>query len=854
MENNITIRSGEPFDIEKEPIDKERIQRELVAARKHPLAHCERCPLRGHGFKMVPSDGLDTAKYAVVGEAPGVQEIIAKERKPFIGASGQVMRGAMRQFGAPDSDVFYTNAVLCRPPDNQLEPYSGAVDACRPRLVAELEGLKDCERVLAAGKYGAETMMIATQGSRARKVGILKQRGEWHEPSGDAMLQKTTVLTVHPAFVLRSPAAFPSFAADVQTYVQGRINHPLAKQPGVWYPKNVLELAQALRGIPDGTVTAFDIETPTLHTWYDRPGRERLEILCVGIAVNTDAAVIINRQMWRNPLTRAIVNQFMGRVKLVAHNGKFDCLWLQRDGVTNAVTWFDTMLAHHTLNESPPHGLKELASIEFGLPDYEREFIDPYKKKVKVGLFTYDMVPPGKLHQYLAWDCATTLALYDVYSERLEREELMEWPFRNLVMRANVMLMHVEQRGIQIDVPYLEVLREELKRDQAKALADIRAITKNPMHNPRSHVQNGKYVYGVLGYKENNSKHYSKRSTGVAAIAAHPGMDSEPFIKALLHCRRIDKVLGTYIEGIYKFLDTEGRVHPTYKQLTETGRLSAINPPIQTLPRSGRDRYGDMIRSAVIARPGAKLIMGDYSQAEMRVWAHRSQEPFLLEVYRNGRDLHNEGADRLFGKGQWNKEKRTWVKNFNFSYIYGGNEYSFAAQVNLPIEAAKAFVRDYDKMMPRAAQWKEEVWREAVRLGYVTTMMGRKRRFPLINADTLEEVKKSSWNAPIQADASDLNLLSAVELDEAGWPVVLSMHDATVLEVVDEMIEAGKAALSETMVGVGNLWVSSVPWVVDVEVQERWAKKVKEDDVITVSEDWDTLLAGLEDEEGNEDV
>lgn len=348
--------------------------------------------------------------------------------------------------------------------------------------------------------------------------------------------------------------------------------------------------------------------------------------------------------------------------------------------------------------------------------------------------------------------------------------------------------------------------------------------------NPNSTQQVAHVLYDVYGFKPARSKHFPLRSTCAAALKQiGPELENHVFTKLFMQYRRIGKLLSSYVNPILSLVDVNGYVHASYRLLgAETGRLSATDPAIQTLPRAARDKYGPMIRAAFIAEHGWKLVMADYSQAEMRVWAHLCQDPFLLKCYREGRDLHSEGAIRLFGPN-YTKEQRTWVKNFNFAYVYGGNEYSFAGQYNLPISEAAAFVREYEAMMPVARAWRELAFQDALRKGYVETPFGRRRRFTLITPETHDEIRKTAWNFPPQSIASDLTLLSLCVLTEENYNVVLNVHDSIGEHVVAQDAEEAGRRMREVMVATGEKYVTSVPWVVDVDIQDRWSLQLDDD-------------------------
>jgi len=160
--------------------------------------------------------------------------------------------------------------------------------------------------------------------------------------------------------------------------------------------------------------------------------------------------------------------------------------------------------------------------------------------------------------------------------------------------------------------------------------------------------------------------------------------------------------------------------------------------------------------------------------------------------------------------------------------VYGGNEYSFAGQYNLPITEAAAFVREYEAMMPVARQWREDAFQEAVRKGYVETPFGRKRRFQLITPETHDEIRKTAWNFPPQSIASDVTLLSLCEISEANYNVVLNVHDSIGCHVPADQAELTGTMMRGVMLETAERYITSVPWKVDIKYQDRWA--VTDDD------------------------
>lgn len=831
------------------PTDEER------ALRKHPAAVCERCPLRGE--VMVPSFGPDDPDYIFVGEAPGQEEV--GYGKPFVGWSGRVLRSGLEQVGIDAERSWFTNAALCHPPDNKINEYSEALSCCLPRLAEEIEAHPSAPYVVAVGKSGAESCMSLI--GQPRNVTITRERGSWKRPTAQARVQRDLFMTVHPAFVLRTPSLFSVFVNDLRRATQGPTDNPLQHAPKVIRPSTRAELAEELALIPDGAWVSFDIETEQT-TYFDRPGRPASQVLMIAICYDIGSAIIVPSSYYRlrgdlppdfecvleDQEVTEMVSSMFDRVQLCAHNGKFDSLFLLQKPYRPRVD-FDTMLAHYALVEiRGTHGLKQLATDRYGVDDYEEALIKRYLKSQNDN---YGKIPYMPFSAYAAWDVAITLQLRADLQAELERQGLYEWPFKNVLMPASECLTQVENNGILLDVPYMEHWKTVMEGEQETYLRELREMSGYPELNPNSTRQLARIIYDDLGFKPYEGKFVPYRSTNKRAFElVGAGLSSHPFVKKLQQFRRVTKMLSSYVNNILDVVGVDGRVHCTYLiHGTETGRLSAREPALQTIPR-GSDKYGSVIRGAFTVPPGHKLVMGDYSQAELRIWAAFTQEPFLIEVYESGRDLHSEAALKLFGEG-YTKEQRIFCKFFNFAYAYGGNDKSFAGHFQLPIHEATAFVRQYEKAMPGARIWRNQVFRDARKKGYCETVTGRRRRFPLITPDSLDEVKKAAANMPTQGTASDLTLLSLVRLVREGYKVVITVHDSIGIECLEADAPQVAAHLEDVMRETGEQWVPGVKWKVEVEILDRWTIRPDEDDVVL---DADAEVDELEDVDTEEVV
>jgi DNA polymerase-1 len=297
----------------------------------------------------------------------------------------------------------------------------------------------------------------------------------------------------------------------------------------------------------------------------------------------------------------------------------------------------------------------------------------------------------------------------------------------------------------------------------------------------------------------------------------------DEFADLLFKYRRVHKIQSSYILNLLEAMDKEQRVHYTAMvHGTETGRISIRNPALQTLPRDTTDRYGATVRSAVIAAPGYVLVMPDFSQAEMRVFACLTMDPFLLGVYRDGRDIHTEVTVGMFGE-HWKKEHRMIVKRFNFGYIYGGG-YAILHDSQIPEAEARKFMKSYQDNMQVAHKWREAQLDVLKAKGYVESPFGRRRRYPVITRANQLEAKHSGINMPVQSAASDLNQLAAIQLQREGFRVLLTIHDGMIIEVPTEDAQQAAVRIKDVMESTASQRFPQVPWKVDVDIADRWAE------------------------------
>lgn len=779
-----------------------------MANSKLPAALCDSCPLRD--AECVPPFGPSDAEVILLGEAPGASDAI--EGKPFAGQNGKLLDAILQNAGSSLEKMYRTNVVACRPPGNRT-PTEREIACCSPRLDAELAN-HGASRIISLGRTAHERMgldgTIITRG-----IWIKHESGKWLMP------------TWHPAYVLRKPSEAPELISDVTKALRPPLIPSFAlKDPDVVVIETVDVLSETLDKVPDDTWVAFDIESNQVR-WYDTAEAKANSMLMLQMAWCEEYGVVLSDQMLYDvPGVPEILTKFFARVKTVGHNGKFDQVFLRTVNIPIHLD-FDTMLAHYTLKETPPHGLKELCAEEFSMPNYEDRLIKQY---LRTRNDEYSKIPFDKLAQYGVLDAVATLKLREVFEESLREEGLYEWPFQNVVMRAANHFVDFEVRGIPVDLDYLKDAQGRFDEELGRITKLLREAAGDPGLNPNSTQQMAVVLYDKLKLPVPQTKSKAKRSTAHEALEQLEGMS--PIVDILLRHRRIAKLKNSYIDNFIEAADLNGRIHPSvFLHGTETGRLSMRDPAAQTIPRSMNpndphyDKFldGAVIKGAICAPEGYVLVVCDYSQAELRCLAHYSQDPFLLQVYRDNRDLHSEVTLAMFGPG-YSKEQRVRCKMFNFSWVYGGNEYSFARDQGIPIAIARKFVQDYNKVMAGAVKWKADQFNDVLKRGYSQTIFGRRRRFPFVVQENYDDCRKASVNAPLQSTASDLTLLSALDAMDQGLPVVHLVHDSILALVREEEAEKVGVQLSDIMKGMGEKWMPSIPWKVDVEIGKRWTE------------------------------
>lgn len=806
--------------------------------RYHPLARCEECPLRDlHNYvpSHIPEGELD---FIAVGEAPGQQEVANK--RPFVGPSGKLLDVAIRKAGQDPDRIARTNTVSCRPPGNAT-PSQEAVEACWGRLSHELE-MANTDKIVLMGKVATEEVMMRYGCEEEAAIAPAQRRGKWYRPDPDSELGedgKIFFQTYHPAFVLRKVSEGKPFMRDIARVYENPRPRIEMQDPA---PERVVvrttaELYQQLSKCPDNQMTAYDLETNNVF-WYSRPGKPYDPVLMAAIAWEDHRGLIIGDELLYNePHTAEILDEFCKRVRICAHNGKFDVIYSRSHLGFRPTVDFDTMLAHYCVEEDGQHGLKYLASEYLGAEDYEGRLI---KRYLSTKNDEYSKIPFGPLSEYAVRDVCMTLRLQRILEAQLHQQDLYEWPFNQVIMPIQDALSDVQYRGIRVDVGYLKEARTGMEEDIEVLRNELRLLSGRPELNPNAWQQVSEVIYQQFKLPPTTNRRMRDKKHSTSAEAIEHLIGKHPFVDALVRYRRVAKLKSSYIDNLINYASVDGRIHTDFMVMgTEIGRLAARNPALQTIPRTS-DKYGALVRNAFCADPDHKLIVADYSQAELRVAAALSGEPFLLDVYNNDRDLHDEGTNSMYGTAQeiavqqglsdedaqtrW-KEDRTNVKMFNFSYLYGGNEFSFAQKSGFPFEKARAFVRRYEQNMPRLAAWKARQFELVKQCGFVESIFGRRRRWAFITNSNSDEARKSAAHFKVASPSSDITLLSLCQMVKEGIDVQLTVHDSNVACAHESEVADVSRRMQEIMYDIAVEHIPEVRWKVDADISYRWGAK-----------------------------
>lgn len=546
----------------------------------------------------------------------------------------------------------------------------------------------------------------------------------------------------------------------------------------------------------------------------------------VGVAICGDLEHVYYFTKLSEPLIEILKTK-----KLVGHSFKDDLHFLKAANILIPTENFvcDTMLMSYVKDSSRrKHGLKPICQELFGhvWPTYEDM---TYGHKVSLR-----DVPVDYVARYCGMDALETFRLFLFFLKHLTKTE--KRILHQMEMPENRILFKREDCGILVDEEYVKALRERLKPELShlEALLVNKAVdigfshklkkgtTRALQYNPNSPPQ-GKAFFNMLGFEVD----------GASAEDLEP-YSNDPVVAFHQEYKHISKLITTYLNGMLE-IPSLPVVHTRFNQtVVITGRLSSSGPNLQNIPSKGI--YGPMFRKMFIARPGYTFLDADYSQMDLRMAAHMSQDEVMLEAFHKGLDIHQSTAAEVFGRklDQVTKAERNAAKTINFGVVYGEGAKKLGRSLGISEEKAQEFLDKYFKRLWKLEKWITSTKRLAHKKGGVSTMIGRFIKYPALYADNRYvrfEAERQCVNAVIQGSNGDILKLVDDQLDRRGVLALLTVHDEFLVEVPNNRADIIRTAaiMKEAMENTVRI---SVPLTVDVCVGSNWADAKNEDNRI----------------------
>jgi DNA polymerase-1 len=507
----------------------------------------------------------------------------------------------------------------------------------------------------------------------------------------------------------------------------------------------------------------------------------------------------------------------------VGQHLKYDRHIFANHGIALAGVVDDTLLESYVLESDKPHELGSLAERHCGLKTISYDDVTG-KGANRISFAQVDI---ERATAYAAEDADVTLRVHRELAPRLAAEDKLERLYRDIELPVAEILFRMERTGVLIDTTALAQQSDALGRRLLEIEAEAHVLAGQPF-NLNSPKQLGEILFTNLGLPVVKKTPSGTPSTDEEVLQKLA--EDYPLPKRLLEHRTLAKLKGTYTDKLPKMVDQlTGRVHTSYSQaVAVTGRLASSDPNLQNIPI--RTSEGRRIRAAFVAPAGRRLVSADYSQIELRIMAHLSGDPGLLDAFARGEDVHRATAAEVFGVTplEVTSDQRRAAKAINFGLIYGMSAFGLAKQIDVERSVAQTYIDRYFARYPGVARYMEETRSAAREKGYVETVFGRRLWLPEIRSSNVgrrQGAERAAINAPMQGTAADLIKLAMIAVQD--WldqkhmqsQLILQVHDELVLEVPEGEVPLVKEALPKLMAGVAKL---SVPLLAEMGVGSNW--------------------------------
>ncbi|SIS94228.1 DNA polymerase I [Chryseobacterium gambrini] len=568
-------------------------------------------------------------------------------------------------------------------------------------------------------------------------------------------------------------------------------------------------------------VVCFDTETTSLN---------ELEAELVGMSFSYKKGlayyVPLSEDQGEVLQTLEIFRPFFEKEDLVkvAHNLKFDYKILKRYDITVKGAMFDTMIAHYLLNPDGRHGMDYLSEVYLNYKPVSIETIIGKKGKKQGNFRDADLRTQT---DYAAEDADVTFQLYELFAPQLKKENLEDL-FFSIEMPLMEVLAKMELEGISLDEKWLAQESIDLENDLRQLESKIFEISGEEF-NMNSPKQLGEILFEKMQLdpkaKKTKTGQYATSEDVLQKLSS-----KHEIIKHILEYRTYQKLKSTYVDALPSQIEkSDNRVHTNFSQTTAaTGRLASVNPNLQNIPI--RTLRGQQIRGAFVSAEGKKIISADYSQIELRLIAEISGEDNMIKAFQNGEDIHASTAAKLFNipLEEVSKTQRSQAKTVNFGIIYGQGAFALAEQTGLSRTEAKQMIEAYFETYPKLKEYMAEQVRKAREVGYVETLLGRKRHLKDINSNNFVvrgHAERNAVNAPVQGSAADvvkmamIKIQKELEKEKLQTKMLLQVHDELIFEAPIDEVEVAKNIIKMEM---ENAVETQVPLLVEVGVGNNW--------------------------------
>ncbi len=506
----------------------------------------------------------------------------------------------------------------------------------------------------------------------------------------------------------------------------------------------------------------------------------------------------------------------------MGHNIKYDYIVMKNTGIRMKGIAFDTMLASYLMNPNKNnHNMTDAAMDNLGIETIS--FSNVVGKDIK----DFSEVPIEEATEYSGEDAAVTLKLKNHFEPALKREDLSKL-FYDMEVPLIEILADMEMAGIKLDTPLMESFSKKMESELGSVEQRIYFIAGEEF-NINSPKQLQEILFDKLGLKP-VKKTKTGYSTNIEVLEQLALVHELP--KEIIEYRGLSKLKNTYVDALPRLVNPKtGRLHTSFNQtITSTGRLSSSDPNLQNIPI--RSEWGKKIRQAFIAEPGNLILSSDYSQIELRIFAHLSGDKHLLEVFANDGDIHTRTAAGLFDvePEDVTDDMRRRAKTVNFGIIYGISPYGLSRQLGIPADEAKHYIDTYFAGFSGVKIYIDSLIQEAAANGYVKTLFGRKRAIPELqstNRNIKQLGERLATNTPVQGSAADIIKVSMLHVwhrlnkEKLKTKMLLQLHDELLFEVPEDEKDTAEQLVREEMENAVKL---SVPLKVDIGIGKNWAE------------------------------